>query len=162
MKRFRFSLERALAVRRTQAEAERARLEPLLQAYSALDDELEARCAERDQCWLTAAPGTAPDLAALAGAERYRHYLAEVTARLEERRRQLAAQIDAQRAALIEARRRQELLEKLRARRRREWEAASIRELEELAGDAYRARLHGSRRAEKSQILGRILGQAGE
>lgn len=76
----------------------------------------------------------------------YRRFLAGQAKRLQGDLAQLQAQIASQRAKLAEARRRSELLERLRERRLAEWNAAFALELDELAADAHRARLHAARR----------------
>ncbi len=48
-------------------------------------------------------------------------------------------ELAAQQAALVEARRRCRLLERLKERRATEWRSAADRELEELASDSYLA-----------------------
>ncbi len=47
--------------------------------------------------------------------------------------------LEAQEAVMLEARRRCRLLERLRERRRAEWQAAGDREVEELASESYLA-----------------------
>jgi hypothetical protein len=55
------------------------------------------------------------------------------------RRESARKALETQQAAMLEARRRWRLLERLKERRRVEWQAASDRELEELASESYLA-----------------------
>lgn len=146
MKRFQFSLDRVLSFRTTQAERERAKLETILSHRAALER------AQQD--------------AAEEALELRRHIPIDVAERqaradywlfLQRRQKQLAAEIAnvddharKQRAAVLEAERNCELLEKLKNQRLGEWQQGMDRELEELADDSFRARLFAARgRAEK-------------
>jgi hypothetical protein len=162
MKRFVFPLERALEIRRMQAEAERAKLEALVGEQARREAEKIERLAERDGCWVVPPAGAAADPSALGTASRYRRHLTGIVQGIEWDLRRLGAEVGQQRLAAMEAQRRQELLEKLRERRRREWEAASVRELDEIAADSHRARLHSHARVQKREVLGGVLRQAGE
>ncbi len=162
MKRFVFPLERALEIRRMQADAEEAKLEVLVGAKAEQERARAARVAERDGCWEAPRWGETGDARALGAAERYRRHLTSVIQTIDLEIARLETAIESQRAQTVEAKRRQKLLEKLRSQRWREWEEASVRELDELAADAHRARLHGSRRAEKREVLGGVFGQTRE
>jgi hypothetical protein len=59
----------------------------------------------------------------------------QITARRVERQKAL----DAQGAAMLEARRRCRLLERMKERRRAEWQAASDQEVEQLASESFLA-----------------------
>ncbi len=92
---------------------------------------------ERDLMEKTILP--AAELLALS---RYRHRAAQVERRLAEQVAQREREWQAQLLAVQEARRRVRLLEKIRERKVEEHSAASDRELEELAADAFRAAAH--------------------
>lgn len=139
MKRFRFPLDRVLDVRRMQARLEEEALHKLHAARTMLLERLGAV----NQA--SAASYSVP-LEQQRDAPSYRRYLAGQARRLQGDLSQLQAQIASQQAKLAEARRRSELLERLRERRLAEWNAAFARELDELAADAHRARLHAARR----------------
>lgn len=143
MKAFRFALDRVLDFRKLQSDAERAKLDQLLVQRTALlckNEELAAE-ARTLQGFTTALP------AELTARENYRAFLR----RQEQYLRSEIAKIDRllaeQRQRVLEAERRRDLLEKLKHRRHAEWNVAFDRELEELAADAFRARLHAARHA---------------
>ncbi len=137
MTNFRFRLEKVLAWRRTQVDLEEAKFQQRT---------LELREVENEQARVEAAgnraetevrgwsPLTGYDLETLA---HYRKYVTsqekQIALRLEEARQRL----EAQQQAVFEARRRCQLLERLRDRRRAEWQAQAGKELEELAAESY-------------------------
>ena len=57
------------------------------------------------------------------------------------RRAETLKKLEVQKLAMLEARRRCQLLERLKERRLEEWEAALARELEDLAADSHLAAL---------------------
>jgi hypothetical protein len=140
MNSFRFPLQKALEWRQTQLELAEAYYREQLAALARIDREraemeaagIRAEVEVRD--W---SPVAGSDLAALG------------TFRLLVRRRE--REIDAQRlasrqelgareAAMLEARRRCRLLERLKERRVAEWQAANNREIEALAAEAFLAK----------------------
>jgi hypothetical protein len=76
------------------------------------------------------------DLAALAS---YRSGMQKRKQEVSARRRQSQMALEKQQALMLEARRRCRLLERLRERRRAEWQAACDRELEEGAQESFLA-----------------------
>ncbi len=126
-----------------QAEVEREKLQRLLAAGETYRGRLAAIETEKTATFdlpLTHQPQ--------AGA--YRRHLTATGDKLRGELSQLETQIQAQRMKVIESDRRTELLERLRKRRFAEWSAGFARELDELASDAHRARLHAARaRVEK-------------
>jgi flagellar export protein FliJ len=140
MERFRFSLARVLDWRRQQQQCEEEALAALLAERHALDQARQD--VDREASRLRAEPREdgshlAAELAAAAG---YRQVLRRKAAQLLRESEQCAARIAAQRARLLEARRRVRLLERLEAAQRRQWETALSREQETLATDLYLAR----------------------
>jgi flagellar export protein FliJ len=140
MKDFRFPLERVLEWRRIELDLEQARFEQQMMEVTELDSEranIEAagiRSEIEVRAW---GPLTGNDLTALAAFRR--HVIGkekQIEARCEEARRKL----EIRKSAMIEARRRCELLERLKRRRLGEWQTAADRELEELAAESYLAR----------------------
>ena len=140
MKDFRFPLERVLEWRRIELDLEQARFEQQMMEVTELDSEranIEAagiRSEIEVRAWR---PLTGNDLTALAAFRR--HVIGkekQIEARCEEARRKL----EIRKSAMIEARRRCELLERLKRRRLGEWQTAADRELEELAAESYLAR----------------------
>ena len=140
MTSFRFPLERVLAWRRTQlemaemllrrkrdavAEVDRARAEIQAEAVRA---ELQVRSQGRLE---------GRDLAALA---EFRSHVGRVEGRLAARRAEAGREAEALQSAMLEARRRCRLLERLRERRLEQWTEARDREIEELASESFLAR----------------------
>jgi len=141
MTAFRFRLERVLEWRRTQLELEESRLQAQMRALMELDSErarVEAagiRAEIEVRAWR---PLAGSDLEALAA---FRQHVIGVEKQIEARREEARRRLETQQAALLEARCRCELLERMKQRRRTEWQAAADRELEELAAESYLARL---------------------
>lgn len=140
MKRFHFPLGRVLALRQTQAELEAARLQRLDAERSAINRErleLAESGQAADRAVLGSAALEAHELAALTA---HRSYVSKQDRKLQARSEEVDRRIAAQVVELTEARRRVRLLEKLRERRRAEWQAACDREQEETATEVFLAR----------------------
>lgn len=139
MTAFRFRLERVLELRRTQLEMEEMKLRQRTAALAALDREraaIEAAAVSAEvevRRWTSVAGG---DLAAL---EEFRAHSRSQQQLLAARRAQAARDLGAQQAAMLEARRRCRLLERLKERRWSDWKAASDREVEEIAAESWLA-----------------------
>ena len=139
MTTFQFPLQRALDWRRMQLQLAEARVEQQLAARAAIDQahaELEAM-AQRTEVEVRQFSGLdGGDLSAL-GSFRLtiKMRARDLTAKRVECQKELAAR----QAAMLEARRRCRLLERLRDRRLTEWQLAADRELDELAADSYLA-----------------------
>jgi hypothetical protein len=140
MKRFQFSLEHAMHWRRLRAGMERAKLESLyaslrdLDSQKALlvDEELSAHDQVKNQDTVRA-----QQLLAL---DRFARHMSTRRELLEGRRVELFGEIARQQVRLIAAQRDFELLEKLKARKKDDWQTAFTREQEELASEAYMAK----------------------
>lgn len=145
MKKFRFPLARVREWRESQVQLEEARLAGLLFKRQALDE----RRAEAFAQGLRAAEQarrdgvTGAELMTLGG---FHRALRARLDRLTGERRACEEQIEAQRAALVAARRRHKLLENLERRRRRAWEAEAARAAESEAGDLHLAGMVRRRR----------------
>ena len=140
MSRFRFPLERVLAWRRTQLEIEEARYRQKLAAVAELDRrraELEAAGIQAEVQVRASRLVSGEDLAALA---EFRQSVRTREKQIVARRVEAAKAADAQLTAMLEARRRCRLLERLKERRQAEWQAADQHALEELAAESYLAR----------------------
>jgi hypothetical protein len=139
MTRFHFPLQRVLDWRRTQLEIEEAKFRQATAALAALDHaraELEAGAIRTEfevRRWEPVAGG---DLAALGA---YRTRVRQEDARLAAKRSECARTAAAQQTAMLEARRRLRLLERLKERRLAEWKAACDRDMEEVASESYLA-----------------------
>jgi hypothetical protein len=137
MTQFHFHLEKVLAWRRTQLELEDAKLKRQIAAVAELDRaraELEAtaiRCEVEVRDWR---PLAGQDLAALAN---YQLHVQNREKDLATRRSEAVQKLASQQQAMLEARRRCRLLERLEQRRKAEWQAAVDREVEQLAAESY-------------------------
>ncbi len=137
---FRFRLERVLAWRRTQLELAEQRFERQTAAVAELDraraglDAAGVRAETAVRQWDAVTGG---DLTALDGFRRdLRHRQNDLDARRAAARREMGEG----RAAMLEARRRCRLLERLKERRLGEWNAEADRETEQLAAEAFSGR----------------------
>jgi hypothetical protein len=137
MTAFQFRLEKVLAWRRTQLEVEDAKLRRQIAALAELDRaraELEATAIRSEVQVRDWNPLAGQDLAALSN---FHLHIRNREKDLAERRRDAVQQLDAQQQALLVARRRCRLLERLEQRRLTEWQAAADREVEQLAAESY-------------------------
>jgi hypothetical protein len=138
---FRFRLEKIFAWRRMQLELEEIKFRQVSAAVIELDRagaalETEARGTEfqvRDRN-----PLAGSDLAALDG---FRQHAENEKKKIAARRAEALKKLEPQKLIMLEARRRCQLLERLKKRRLEEWEAALARELEDLAADSHLAAL---------------------
>ena len=140
MKRFEFRLARVRDFRRQQLEAEEAKLEMLRAERQKLEEEslrLENEATGTRKSLMVTGSVEAQDLVA---ADRYLRYLAT------EMKRQAAKMADwqertaKQQQAMVEARRRVRLLEKLEEKQLRLWKEEADREQENLSAELYLAR----------------------
>jgi len=139
MKAFDFRLEPVLELRRRQLDLEEDRLRRLAAAVSELDRtraELEATAIRAEAQVRAWSPLAGRDLAALAA---FRTHVQSQEQKLALRRAECRQQLEAQKAAMLEARRRYRLLERLRERQFAEWRAASDREAEQFATECHLA-----------------------
>lgn len=140
MTQFRFRLERVVAWRQTQLELAEQRFERQTAAAAELDraraglDAAGVRAETAVRQWDAV---TGSDLAALDG---FRRDLRRRQKDLDARRTAARREMDEGRAAMLEARRRCRLLERLKERRQAEWNAEADRETEQLAAEAFSAR----------------------
>jgi hypothetical protein len=141
MTAFRFRLEKVLAWRRTQAELAELEFRREAAALAALDQasaELEARGIQAEAEVRDWSPLEGSDLAALGA---FRRSVERQTKDLAARRTEQTKKLAEREQAMLEARRRCRLLERLRERRLAEWKSESDRELEQAAAESYLARL---------------------
>jgi len=146
MKAFEFRLQRVLEWRRVQLELEENRLQRQLAALAELDRAragLEAAAIGAElqvRAWSSL---SGRDLAALSG---FRRHVQNEERTLAARRANSQREMDAQETAMLEARRRCRLLERLRERQWAEWQAAGDREMEQFATESYLAGIIRRRR----------------
>jgi len=144
---FRFALEKALDWRRMQLELEETQFKQQLAAMAALDRaraKLEAEGIRAEVQVREWRPVAGADLAALGS---FRLRTKKMEDELEVRRAECRRKLAEQQAAMLEARRRFRLLERLKERRLEEWQKACDRELEELASESYLAQWNRRRAA---------------
>jgi flagellar export protein FliJ len=140
MKRFHFPLDRVRRWRAEQAALEELKLERWLAQLAALGEqrvraENERSASERQV--LGQATVEAGELQAL---NAYRRHVRASLEKIESRRGEVLVQVEKQRQILLEARRRAELLERLKTRMFHAWQAAADREEETLAGELHLAK----------------------
>ena len=140
MQRFHFALARVLDFRRRQLELEEAKFEALHSERRALESEsvrLEGEARETRRSLMVTGFAESQDLVA---ADLYLRHLSEETRRHASRVAEWQARASKQQQAVVEARRRVRLIEKLEERQLRDWKAAADREQENLASELYLAR----------------------
>jgi len=140
MRSFRFSLEKVLSWRRTELQAEEARLAALFAQRTRLDAARAEIRAVRDRAgsrMLEAGPIDGVELASLSG---YLRRLEKELIALDRQRAQSGEEILKQGARVVDAHRRVRLLEKLKDRRLGEWRLDWQRENENLASESFLAR----------------------
>ena len=138
---FRFRLEKVLAWRRTQLELEDAKLKRQIAAVAELDRvraDLEATAIRSEVEVRNWRPLAGQDLAALSS---YHVHVRNREKDIAMRRQEALQKLAAQQQAMLEARRRCRLLERLEQRRLAEWRTAADREVEQLAAESYMAGL---------------------
>jgi len=141
MHAFRFPLAKVLHWRRLQLELEENKLKRLTAALAQVDRtgaELGAAAVRVEMQVRSWSPLAGRDLTALAG---FRMHVRDQERRLAARRAECVRQITAQQTAMLEARRRCRLLERLEERQLREWRLLSSREIEQLAAESHLAGL---------------------
>jgi GAF domain-containing protein len=143
MNAFRFRLEKVLDWRRGELELAELKLQQLAAAVAAVDrarEELEAAGIRAETLVRDWSPLCGSDLAALDG---FRFHVRKKNAELAARRAECVERLAAGRGAVLEARRRLRLLERLKERRWEAWRLARDKELEELASECHLARWVG-------------------
>lgn len=140
MKRFDFPLERVRRWRREQASLEELKLQQFraeMAGLQAAQREIETDRAQSEQLVLTQ---RYIDPLLLVSLDSYRQFAAGKVRHLEGRKQQWEAKIQGQLKIVIEARRKFELLERLRQAAFDQWQAAVNKEQEELAAELFLAK----------------------
>lgn len=146
MRVFRFPLEKVLDWRRTQLEVAEAELRKRAAALAAVDRERALVEAAAVAAEIEVRRASSVDGAELAALDEFRRHVHSQERMLAARRAECERRAAAQEAAMLEARRRCRLLERLRERRWSEWKAEADRELEQVAAESYLARWNATRR----------------
>ena len=140
MKRFQFQLSRVHELRREQLEVEEAKLGLLLAERQALEAEslrIENEAAATRVSLMVTGSAESQDLVA---SDTYLRRLAVERKKHAARTAEWQGRAAAQRHAVVEARRRVRLLDRLEERRRAEWGKAVDREQENLSAELFLAR----------------------
>jgi len=140
VQRFHFALAKVLDFRRRQLELEEAKFEALHSERRALESEssrLEGEALQTRQSLMVTGSAESQDLVA---ADLYLRHLSAEKRRHTSRVAEWQARSSKQQEAVVEARRRVRLFEKLEERQLRDWKAAADREQENLASELYLAR----------------------
>ena len=139
MNAFRFPLQKVLELRRKQLELAEANYKQQLVALGDLDRlraETEAAGIRAEIEVRQRTSVTGRDLAAL---DHFRLRVKNDEARIAAQRVEAAREAAARQEAMLTARRRSRLLDRLRERRLEDWEAARDRELDEIASESFLA-----------------------
>jgi len=151
MKAFAFRLEPVLRWRTSQLNAEKAKLESLRmrveQARAEKQKLLEAVLREKQQASRQSISGSE-----LQRLDAYAHWADEESARIEVKIRAYQEDVQKQTQVVTDCDRNIRLLERLRARRKQEWQEETDRELESLASDFSAAQWSRERNEENRRI----------
>ncbi len=140
MTTFRFPLQKVLDWRRTQLELAEASFQRQIAALASIDRayaEMEASGIRAEMEVRRWDPLAGRDLAALG---RFRLLVQSREKQISLQRAECQRELAVRKSAMLEARRRCRLLERLKERRLAEWTLARDRELEELASESFLAR----------------------
>ena len=140
MNSFRFPLESVLDWRRNELELAELAFERLAAALASVDRalaELETSGIRAEILVRDWSPVCGSDLAALGD---FRLHVQKQSGQLAAQRAECSERLEAGRAAMLEARRRFRLLERLKERRFEAWRLARDKELQDLASESYLAR----------------------
>jgi hypothetical protein len=140
VKKFHFPLERVRQWRENQLALEEIRLEEMETQRLRIDAGLADLAREKAAGEQAVLDMDAPDALTLRSLDEFRRFSGRRRAALQQDRAAAEARIAAQRLRIVEAQRNVRLLDKLQARRRRLWDIAFDREIEEQAAEAFRAR----------------------
>jgi hypothetical protein len=141
MSEFRFPLAKVLDWRRTELTLAETRCRRQAAALAALDGTRAALDASAIRAEMLVRDSPRIEGADLAVLDVFRRHVARRRAALAASRAQAQRELDMLQSAMLEARRRFRLLERLRDRRFAEWKEAEQRELDQLAADSHLARL---------------------
>jgi len=137
MKSFEFPLEKVLDLRRKQLKTEETQFRQRLRELADIDRrraEYEAAGAAAEQQVRGWNPLFGRELHALGS---FRLHTKQQELDLAQPRAECQQRVAAQQKAMLEARRRVRLLERIRERRMAEWQAECDREIEQLASESY-------------------------
>jgi flagellar export protein FliJ len=140
MTTFRFSLQKVLDWRKTELELAEMRFKQAMTALAELDRARAEWEAEGIKAELQVREWSPLEGRYLAALGNFRSHVKRREKEIALRRVECQRDVETRRKAMLEARRRCRLLERLKERRHAEWQAGFDRELEETAAEAYLAR----------------------
>jgi flagellar protein FliJ len=135
MKAFKFSLDRALQLRERELKTEEAALEHLLNQRVRMMDEMKALDVSLQQARVSIQSQQFVRPAELVSLDRYNVRVARERKEWQAKIAAHDAVVEKQRAKVVASRGGVRLLEKLREKRKLEWQAQGDKEMEELATD---------------------------
>lgn len=136
MKKFQFSLERVLKFRRTQADAEKARLTAKESELAAARQEL----ATLIEAFQQEVRNVAPNPADRAELGRYRVVVETQAIRVNQKIQEKQVEVARQRELYVKANQAAEVLTKVKEKHKKTWEVELQKELDSLAMDSFLAR----------------------
>ncbi|MGA2185109.1 MAG: hypothetical protein ABSH47_18980 [Bryobacteraceae bacterium] len=139
MKKFSFSIETARKWRERQAELEEVRLQSLFAEKQTIEDRIVSFQAELE-AEHRRIEDTSFDAGELTRLDGFRDWVTREKKRLGISLAECAKRIEAQRAVLVEARRRFQLVDRLKEKALLEWYRADAKEQEDMAAELYLAR----------------------
>ena len=140
MKRFQFPVEKVRLWRDQQAQMEELKLQQLhaeLHRFITQQQDLQNEANRAELAVKQGGPIAADELARL---DDFKRYVRACTRKLDEQRRQLEAKIVLQQQALVEARRKVELLNRLKELAFSKWISTRDKEQEELSSELFLAK----------------------
>ena len=153
MKRFVFSLEPVLHIRRQQLEMERSKLASLIAQMRMLEAERAALAAQRTESSGELHRCSILQSDELLSLNQYEIGLRKKSERLSAQLAHVKNQFDLQRARVITAERNEKLLLELKKKQRAGWEAECSRELELMVADFFNSKFVSARRAASKQVV---------
>lgn len=147
MKKFHFPLERVREWRENQVAIEEVRLEHLESERRGIEENIANLDREKAANEGAVLAMEATDALTLRSLDEFRRFARFRQAALERDRSAAGARIAEQRVRIMEAQRKVRLLDKLKARRRKLWNVAFDKEIEQQAAESYLARWNTGRQA---------------
>ena len=140
MKRFQFPVEKVRLWRDQQAQMEELKLQQLhaeLHRFITQQQELQNEANRAEVAVKQGSPIAADELAQL---DDFKQYVRACTRTLDEQRRQIEAKIAVQQQSVVEARRKVELLNRLKEQALSKWTSARDKEQEDLSSELFLAK----------------------
>lgn len=150
MKRFDFPLEKVRQWRNEQAGLEEMKLQRIYSELRAIDEGRKRVEEELAEASRQVRGRPVPEVVDLVNLDTFRLFTASRLLQIEDAWRKCHSQVEQQRQQLVEARRRFELLDKLKQKALANWRIARDKEEEELAGELFLAKRRREHRTSES------------